>query len=244
MKQERHTRKNTGPSSTTAIQPLRLFGGEIFPRSSCLSDNNRNAHLPCPLPLFVIAYIVLSHDTTNLDATDEEQSSDDEAPEEVSAAAATALAGSRRKAEHLARQAAPKRKRARTSSSKGGKNAPNGEADGSGGGGGVEVGSGHNAGELGLPSELLLKVKSGGLQRIEADVLAAKELEKRQSGKTGSSTAIVGVRKADLPRRYEIKYSYCSSIQNCYVQNLNFTLRQDNAVYSNCCRWVDVSTGA
>lgn len=112
------------------------------------------------------------------DATDEEQSSDDEAPEEVSAAAATALAGLRRKAEHQARQAAavPKRKRARTLPSKGtGSSNSASLEDGSAGGG--EGGAGDDG--LELPSELLLQVKSGGLQRMEADVLEAKEMDEQ-----------------------------------------------------------------
>ncbi|CAM9148154.1 unnamed protein product [Ectocarpus fasciculatus] len=122
------------------------------------------------------------------DATDEEQSSDDEAPEEVSAAAATALAGRRRKAEHQARQAAaaPKRKRARTSSSS--------KAADDDGGGSKKAASGdvEPADGLELPSDLLLRVKSGGLQRMEADVLEAEE----QAAAAAAATALGGRRKA------------------------------------------------
>ena len=150
---------------------------------------------------FLFKYFHFSADTT-----DEEQSSDDEAPEEVSAAAATALAGRRRKAEQQARQAAPapkRNKRARSSSSKGGKNASTSAdvaAVAEGGGEGL-VGGG---GEIELPSDLLLKVKSGGLQRMEADVLAAREMKKQ--AEAASATALSAGRKVkkragDLPRR-------------------------------------------
>ncbi len=131
--------------------------------------------------------------TAEADATDEEQSSDDEAPEEVSAAAATALAGRRRKAEHQARQAAgpaPKRKRARTSSS-----AKSAAAADAGGEGHIDDG-------LELPSDLLLKVKSGGQQRMEADDLEAREMEEEAAmeaalaGKRGAR-----VKAAGVPRR-------------------------------------------
>lgn len=122
----------------------------------------------------------------------------------MSAAAATALAGRRRKAEQQARQAAaaPKRKRAR--SSKVGKNASDADGDavaGKGGGGSGLVGGD----ELELPSDLLLKVKSGGLQRMEADVLAAKEM--KEQADAASATALsagrrVRKRAGDLPRRW------------------------------------------
>lgn len=135
------------------------------------------------------------------DATDEEQSSDDEAPEEVSAAAATALAGSRRKAEHQARQAAaaPKRKRARTSSS-------SKAADDGGGDKKASSGDGEQADGLELPSDLLLRVKSGGLQRMEADVLEAEE-----QAAAAAATALGGRRKAkakagDASRRCTLSY--------------------------------------
>ncbi|CAN0269613.1 unnamed protein product [Ectocarpus sp. 4 AP-2014] len=123
------------------------------------------------------------------DATDEEQSSDDEAPEEVSAAAATALAGRRRKAEHQARQAAaaPKRKRARTSSS-------SKAVDDGGGGKKASSGEGEPADGLELPSDLLLRVKSGGLQRLEADVLEAEE--QAAAAAAAAATAPGGRRKA------------------------------------------------
>ncbi|CBJ28746.1 expressed unknown protein [Ectocarpus siliculosus] len=122
------------------------------------------------------------------DATDEEQSSDDEAPEEVSAAAATALAGRRRKAEHQARQAtaAPKRKRARTSSS-------SKAADDGGGDKKPSSGEGEPADGLELPSDLLLRVKSGGLQRMEADVL---EAEEQAAAAAAAATGQGGRRKA------------------------------------------------
>ncbi|CAM9734154.1 unnamed protein product [Ectocarpus sp. 12 AP-2014] len=122
------------------------------------------------------------------DATDEEQSSDDEAPEEVSAAAATALAGRRRKAEHQARQAAaaPKRKRARTSSS-------SKTVDDGGGDKKASSGEGEPADGLELPSDLLLRVKSGGLQRLEADVL---EAEEQAAAAAAAAAAPGGRRKA------------------------------------------------
>lgn len=142
-----------------------------------------------PLPLFA-AQIT--------DATDEEKSSDDEAPEEVSAAAATALAGRRRKAEQQARQAAgaPKRKRSRASS----------KADSSGGKDDAAEEGGTGAGHEGLelPSDLLLRVKSGGLQRMEADVLEAKESEEQAAAVAASSAS--GARRGsrikaeDIPR--------------------------------------------
>ena len=159
---------------------------------------------PTPRPYRVFAVSFLSFLFFSADATDEEQSSDDEAPEEVSAAAATALAGRRRKAEQQARQAAgaPKRKRAR-SSSKGGKSASDVDANAvagrEGGGSGLIGGV-----ELELPSDLLLKVKSGGLQRMEADVLAAREM--KEQAEAASATALsagrrVSKKAGDLPRR-------------------------------------------
>ena len=141
------------------------------------------------------------------DATDEEQSSDDEAPEEVSTAAATALAGRRRKAELQARQASatPKRKRARTSPSSSAKGA-GGSAASEGGeaeDGGAGAGDGDDDG-LELPSDLLLRVKSGGLQRMEADVLEAKEMEEQAAA--AAAAALGGrrgrrVKAGDVPRR-------------------------------------------
>lgn len=141
--------------------------------------------------------------TTEADATDEEQSSDDEAPEEVSAAAATALAGRRRKAEHQARQAAgpaPKRKRARTSSSsaKGATGISSSAAAAA-----DAEGEGDIANGLELPSDLLLKVKSGGQQRMEADDLEAREMEEEAA----LEAALAGKRGArmkagDVPRRW------------------------------------------
>lgn len=128
------------------------------------------------------------------DATDEEQSSDDEAPEEVSTAAATALAGHRRKAEQQARQAAPGKKRKRARSSKARKGADgggDGDAEDDGGEGGLE-----------LPSDLLMKVKSGGLQRIEADVLAARrDADDDASAEAAALVVKRAPRAADIPRR-------------------------------------------
>lgn len=137
------------------------------------------------------------------DATDEEQSSDDEAPEEVSAAAATTLAGLRRKAELQARQAAvaPKRKRARTSSSKGTGSSKNASLEDRG----AEDGEGGASNDgLELPSDLLLRVKSGGLQRMEADVLEAEEVDKQAAA--AAEVAEGGrrrrrVKAEDVPRR-------------------------------------------
>lgn len=138
--------------------------------------------------------------TAKTDATDEEQSSDDEAPEEVSAAAATALAGRRRKAEQQARQAAPKRKRARAS-----KGISKNAAD-VGGGEEVAIPATSSSSELELPSDLLLKVKSGGLQRMKADASAARELEEEKEA--ASATALSGTRAptrvGDILRRYGV----------------------------------------
>lgn len=151
------------------------------------------------------------HHSHQSDATDEEQSSDDEAPEEVSAAAATALAGRRRKAEQQARQAAPKRKRARTTKGGGNKNASGSTGGGEGDG---ADGDSNDADELELPPDLLLKVKSGGLQRMEADVLAAREAEdaarKDALAKDGNETR-GRVRAGDIARRYG-----CSGVVNAY----------------------------
>eukprot|EP00903_Cladosiphon_okamuranus_P011281 g10637.t2 len=143
-------------------------------------------------------------------ATDEEQSSDDEAPEEVSAATAIALAGRRRKAEHQARQAAPapKRKRARASSSSSSSSSAKG-AGGRTGSGSVAAGEdggaavGGDGDGLELPSDLLLRVKSGGLQRIEADILEAKEMEEQAAAEAAAASGGKRggrVKAGDVPR--------------------------------------------
>eukprot|EP00752_Nemacystus_decipiens_P015681 g13995.t1 len=164
------------------------------------------------VPFDLLGEIVTHQEKNRLEmghATDEEQSSDDEAPEEVSTAAATALAGRRRKAELQARQAAaaPKRKRARTSSSAKGAARSTGESAApeaggvEGGGVGADDDDGGGGG-LELPSDLLLRVKSGGLRRMEADVSEAKEMEEQAAAAVAASGRRTGgiVKAGDVPR--------------------------------------------
>lgn len=118
----------------------------------------------------------------------------------MSAAAATALAGLRRKAEHQARQAAavPKRKRARTSLSKGAGSGKNASLED---GGSEDDEGGSDDDGLELPSDLLLRVKSGGLQRMEADVLEAKEADERAGEGAEGGRRPARVKAGDFPRR-------------------------------------------
>lgn len=128
------------------------------------------------------------------DATDEEQTSDDEAPEEVSTAAATALAGRRRKAELDARKAVPKRKRARASTK--GNKAGQGAGD-------LDLGDHDGSTGLELPSDLLLKVKSGGLRRMEAErreLQGANEVAQAEAALKVAGKARRAPKVQDVPR--------------------------------------------